>query len=138
MKRKTAMPKPLYAYLYGGATCEDLYAASYNPDHDLSLEHLATPQCAFIATRYSQELINELARDMWAEIEEIYRPNNFNIPGVASWTFEDLEVVTSSRSFESPEDASPLAIQEGTVIEYCLPPVPHPLIQIVVQARRIR
>ena len=133
------MSEPLYVYLYGGATCEDLYAEQDSKNYDLTLELMSSPQCAFVATEYSQELIDELARDMWDEIAELYQPDHDVNPKGIEWTFEDLKVVTSAKVAERPEGfEGPLPVKEATTIEYYLHQTVEPLFQIVVQVRPMR
>ena len=53
-----------HAYLYSGATIEDAYAED-DGRALVSLDAMASPQCGFVALHYSEELIEELAREMW-------------------------------------------------------------------------
>lgn len=119
-----------YAYLYGGATCEDLYTEQDNPTYAQDLGYMASPRCAFVALEYSEQLIEELARDMWDEIAELYEPGT---------TFEDLRTVASSSVAERPEGfEGPLPVKEVIMIEYYLAQTIEPLIKIVVQIRPAR
>ena len=129
-----------YVYLYGGSTCEDVYAEEDDWRNSINLEVMSSPQCAFVALEYSEELIEALARDMWDEISELYQPD----PGPEvhmdlKWEFEDLKVVTSSKVAERPEGfEGPLPVKETIVVDYYLTQTIEPLMKIVVQVRPVR
>lgn len=138
-----------YVFLYGGSTCEDVYAEEDNWRNSINLEAMSSPQCAFVALKYSEELIEALARDMWDEIKEFY--NDPNEPGLFGVDFEALQVVTSSKVCEHTEPKSrekshkseKLPIKEVAVLNYYLPHqiapgALEPLMQIVVQKRPVR
>ena len=128
-----------YIWLYGGATAEDLYAEQDGKNYDLTLELMSSPQCAFAALEYSDELVERLARDMWDEIKEFY--NNEDEPDPSGPDFRALRVVASSKVCKPIEGhTGPLPVTEITVHEYylyCYHTI-EPLMQIIVQKRPVR
>jgi len=128
-----------HAYLYSGATIEDVYAEQDAKAQDLDLELMASPQCGFVALRYSEELIEELAREMWEGISEFYQDDE-DAPGLFPRTFADLRVVISAKVCERPEGfTGTLPVKEVTVLDYYLPLAQtiEPIMKIVVQKRII-
>ena len=127
-----------YVYLYGGSTCEDVYAEEDDWRNSINLEVMSSPQCAFVALEYSEELIEALARDMWDEIKEFY--NDPDEPDLFGVDFETLRVVTSSKVCEPPEghEGEELPVKEVTVLDYYLHQTVEPLMKIVVQVRPVR
>ena len=125
-----------YVYLYSGATCEDVYAEQ-DDRQDLDLEQLAAPQCGFVALTYSDELVRELATEMWEGIKEFYPDGDEDEPGLFPITFDDLRVVTSASVCEHTE---PRSCKEVTVLDYYHPAYNtiEPLMTIVVQMRTVR
>ena len=130
-----------YVYLYSGATCEDVYAEQ-DDRQDLDLEQLATPQCGFVALTYSDELVRELATEMWESIEEFYQDGDEDEPGLFPVTLDSLRVVTSASVCKRPKGfEGPLPVKEVIVLDYYRPPTYNtiePLMKIVVQVRRTR
>jgi len=125
-----------HIWLYGGATAEDLYSEQDGKNYDLTLELMSSPQCAFAALEYSDELVERLARDMWDEIKEFY--NDEDEPDLFGVDFSALRVVTSSKVCEPVEGhVGPLPVIEVTVHEYYLYQTVEPLMQIVVQKRSV-
>jgi len=135
-----------YVYLYSGATCEDVYAEQ-DDRQDLDLEQLAAPKCGFVALTYSDELVRELATEMWESIEEFYQDGDEDEPGLFPVTLDSLRVVTSASVCEHTGPRSrkegfegPLPVKEVTVLDYYHPTYNtiEPLMKIVVQVRRTR
>ena len=130
-----------YVYLYSGATCEDVYAEQ-DDRQDLDLEQLAAPQCWFVALTYSDELVRELATEMWESIEELYQDGDEDEPGLFPVTLDSLRVVTSASVCKRPKGfEGPLPVKEVIVLDYYRPPTYNtiePLMKIVVQVRRTR
>ena len=128
-----------HVWLYGGTTCEDVYAELDDPRASINLEMMASPQCAFVATDYSEHLVNDLARDMWEYIFEGYEdPDEPDLFGSA---FEHLHKVVSSKVCERPEGfEGVLPVTEVTEINYYAETdmeQSDPLMLIVVQKRPI-
>ena len=128
-----------YAYLYSGATCEDVYAEQ-DDRQNLDLEQLAAPQCGFVALTYSDELVRELGIEMWEGIKEFYQDSDEDEPGLFPITFDDLRVVTSASMCEHRGPQSRMPVNEVIVLDYYHPThnTIEPLIKIVVQVHKTR
>jgi len=76
-------------FLYGAATMAEVKAERDNPS--MSLETLATPQCAYIGLEYDYEVVKSIANEMLQELNE------------------DVDELTGS---EDPYDSLPLNLNE--------------------------
>lgn len=129
-----------HVWLYSGATAEDVYAALDDKSTDyINLELMASPQCGFVATEYSETLINELARDMWEYISEFY--DDPDEPSLFPPSLDNLQKVVASKVCERPEGfEGVLPVQEVTEITFYAETdmeQSEPLMLIVVQKRPI-
>jgi hypothetical protein len=124
-----------FIWLYAGATEEDVYAELDNKASDnVNLELMSTPQCAFVAPAYSEELVEILAREMWDEIQGVYEESfDMGMP------FSDLRLITSSQVCERPEGfEGQLPVIEFTLHQYYAGHTIEPIMQIVAQKRHLR
>lgn len=131
-----------HVYAYGGATCEDVYAELDDKASDrTNLELMSSPQCAFISTEYSEELIMDLARDMWEEIAEYYA-GDLDRPFATRAPLEALRMTASSKVCERPPNFDgELPVKEVTIIQFFGEADfsnEEALMQIVVQKRPVR
>lgn len=134
------MSELTHVYTYGGATCEDLYEVE-DQGQLLSLDTLSTPQFAFVSSKYSLDLVMDLARDMWEEIAEFYA-GDLDRPFATRAPLEALRMVASSKVCERPPNFDgELPVKEVTVIQFFGEADfdnREALMQIVVQKRPVR
>lgn len=124
-----------YIWVYAGATCEDVYNELFVKARDrLDLEFMSSPQLAFVAPVYSDDLVQKLALDMWLEIQGLYEESfEYGI------SFHDLTTVKSAQVVERPEGyEGEMPVLEVTIWQYYLMHSVEPLMQIVVQKRPMR
>lgn len=124
-----------HIWVYAGATCEDVYAELDDKASDrTSLDLMSTPQLAFVAPAYSDDLIQKLAMDMWSEIQGAYE-EAFD----CGLSFYDLKAVMSTKVIERPENFDgEMPVLEVTIWQYYLMHSVEPLMQVVVQKRPLR
>lgn len=124
-----------YIWVYAGATCEDVYEALDDKASDrTNLDIMSTPQLAFVATDYSDDLVQKLAMDMWSEIQGVYE-EAFD----CGLSFYDLKAVMSAKVVERPANFDgEMPVLEVTVWQYYLTHTVEPLMQVVVQKRPLR
>ncbi len=122
-----------HIWVYAGATCEEVYAQQEDPvaiDFDL----MASPQLAFVATGYSDDLVQKLALDMWSEIQGAYEESFER--GIS---FHELTAVMSAQVVERPVGFDgEMPVLEVTTWHYYLMHTVEPLMQVVVQKRALR
>lgn len=122
-----------HIWVYAGATCEEVYAQQDDPvaiDFDL----MASPQLAFVAAAYSDDLVQKLAMDMWSEIQDLYE-ESFD-RGIS---FYELTAVMSAKVVERPENFDgEMPVLEVTIWQYYLMHSVEPLMQVTVQKRPLR
>ena len=127
------MPYLPHIWVYAGATCEEVYAQQEDPvaiDFDL----MASPQLAFVAPAYSDDLVQKLAMDMWSEIQGAYEESFER--GIS---FYELTAVMSAQVVERPENFDgEMPVLEITIWHYYLMHTVEPLMQVVIQKRPIR
>ena len=133
------MPYLPHIWVYAGATCEEVYAQQEDPvaiDFDL----MASPQLAFVAPAYSDDLVQKLAMDMWSEIQGDYEESFER--GIS---FYELTAVMSAKVVERPDGfestgRSPveMPVLEVTIWHYYLMHTVEPLMQVVIQKRPLR
>lgn len=134
------MPYLPHIWVYAGATCEDVYAELDAISDRANLDILSSPQLAFVATAYSDDLVQKLAMDMWSEIRGDYEEafergiSFYELTAVLS-----AQVVEHPRGFEST-GRSPveMPVLEIVVWQYFLVHSVEPLMQVVVQKRPLR
>lgn len=126
-----------HIWVYAGATCEDVYAELEATGDRATLDSMSTPQLAFVAPDYSDDLVQKLALDMWSEIQGDYE-EAFD----CGLSFYDLKAVTSAQVIERPRGfestgRSPveMPVLEIVVWQYFLVHSVEPLMQVVVQKR---
>ena len=135
------MPYLPHIWVYAGATCEDVYAELDDKASDrTNLDVMSTPQLAFVAPAYSDDLVQKLAMDMWSEIQGDYEESFER--GIS---FHELTAVMSAQVVERPHGfestgRSPveMPVLEVTIWQYYLTHTVEPLMQVVVQKRPIR
>ena len=92
------MPYLPHIWVYAGATCEDVYAELDDKASDRTdLDLMSTPQLAFVAPAYSDDLVQKLAMDMWSEIQGDYEESFER--GIS---FHELTAVMSAQVVERP------------------------------------
>ena len=124
-----------YIWVYAGATCEDVYAELDDKASDrTNLELMSSPQLAFVAPAYSDDLVQKLALDMWSEIQGAYEESFER--GIS---FHELTAVMSAQVVERPANYDgEMPVLEVTTWQYYLVHSVEPLMQIVVQKRPMR
>ena len=122
-----------HIWVYAGATCEEVYAQQEDPvaiDFDL----MSSPQLAFVAPAYSDDLVQKLAMDMWSEIQGDYE-ESFD-RGIS---FYELTAVMSAKVVERPHGFDgEMPVLEVTIWQYYLMHTVEPLMQVVIQKRPLR
>lgn len=135
------MPYLPHIWVYAGATCEDVYAELDDKASDrTNLDIMSTPQLAFVAPAYSDDLVQKLAMDMWSEIQGDYEESFER--GIS---FHELTAVMSAKVVERPDGfestgRSPveMPVLEVTIWQYYLTHTVEPLMQVVIQKRPFR
>ena len=135
------MPYLPHIWVYAGATCEDVYAELDDKASDrTNLDIMSTPQLAFVAPAYSDDLVQKLAMDMWSEIQGDYEESFER--GIS---FHELTAVMSAQVVERPHGfestgRSPveMPVLEVTIWQYYLMHSVEPLMQVVIQKRPLR
>lgn len=124
-----------HVWAYAGATCEDVYAQLINNASDnVNLELMSSPQLAFVAPAYSDDLVQKLALDMWLKIQGLYEESFER--GIS---FHELTAVMSTQVVERPVNYDgEMPVLEVTTWQYYLVHSVEPLMQIVVQKRPMR
>lgn len=124
-----------YIWVYAGATCEDVYAELDDKASDrTNLDVMSSPQLAFVAPGYSDDLVQKLAIDMWSEIQGEYE-DAFGY----SIGFHDLKAVMSAQVVERPDGFDgEMPVLEVTTWHYYLMHTVEPLMQVVVQKRPLK
>lgn len=123
-----------HIWVYAGATCEDVYAELDATGDRTNLDLMSTPQLAFVAPGYSDDLAQKLAMDMWSEIQGDYE-EAFD----CGLSFYDLKAVMSAKVVERPHGLDgEMPILEVTIWQYFLTHSVEPLMQVVVQKRPLR
>lgn len=129
-----------YIWVYAGATCEDVYAELDATGDRTNLDLMSSPQLAFVATAYSDDLVQKLAMDMWSEIQQLYEESFER--GIS---FYELTAVMSAQVVERPHGfestgRSPMEmpVLEVAVWQYYLMHTVEPLMQVVIQKRPLR
>jgi hypothetical protein len=127
-----------HIWVYAGATCEDVYAELDDKASDhTNLELMSSPQLAFVATGYSDDLVQKLALDMWSEIQDLYDLYEESFERGVS--FHELTAVMSAQVVERPANYDgEMHVLEVTTWQYYLVHSVEPLMQIVVQKRPMR
>lgn len=129
-----------HIWVYAGATCEDVYAELDATGDHTNLDLMSSPQLAFVAPAYSDDLVQKLAMDMWSEIQQLYEESFER--GIS---FYELTAVMSAQVVERPHGfEGEMPVLEVTTWQYffvhtgrtsC---VVEPLMQVVVQKRPLR
>ena len=123
-----------HIWVYAGATCEDVYAELDATGDRTNLDLMSTPQLAFVAPAYSDDLVQKLAMDMWSEIQGDYE-EAFD----CGLSFYNLKAVMSAKVVERPHGFDgEMPILEVTIWQYYLTHSVEPLMQVVVQKRPLR
>ena len=123
-----------HIWVYAGATCEDVYAELDATGDRTNLDLMSTPQLAFVAPGYSDDLVQKLAMDMWSEIQGDYE-EAFD----CGLSFYNLKTVMSAKVVERPHGFDgEMPILEVTIWQYFLTHSVEPLMQVVVQKRPLR
>ena len=124
-----------HIWVYAGATCEDVYAELDDKASDrTNLDIMSTPQLAFVAPAYSDDLVQKLAMDMWSEIQ-CYYEEAFE-RGIS---FYELTAVMSAKVVERPHGfEGEMPVLEVTIWQYYLMHSVEPLMQVVIQKRPLR
>ena len=130
-----------HIWVYAGATCEDVYEALDDKASDrTNLDIMSTPQLAFVAPTYSDDLVQKLAMDMWSEIQGDYEESFGR--GIS---FHELTAVMSAKVVERPDGfestgRSPveMPVLEIAIWHYYLMHTVEPLMQVVIQKRPLR
>ena len=123
-----------HIWVYAGATCEDVYAELDATGDRTNLDLMSTPQLAFVAPAYSDDLVQKLAMDMWSEIQGDYE-EAFD----CGLSFYNLKAVMSAKVVERPHGFDgEMPILEVTIWQYFLTHSVEPLMQVVVQKRPLR
>ncbi|QDP53481.1 MAG: hypothetical protein GOVbin4933_27 [Prokaryotic dsDNA virus sp.] len=134
-----------FVWLYGGATCEDVYDANDTPREYLDLDMMASPQCWRVANELSEAMINEIAAGMFEQLAEYYWDGED--PSLFPPSLNSLQKVVSSKVRESTGPKSceegqtePLEVVEVTKVAYFEETdteQKHPLMLIVIQKRPV-
>ena len=128
------MPYLPHIWVYAGATCEDVYAELDAIGGRTNLDLMSTPQLAFVAPAYSDDLVQKLAMDMWSEIQQLYE-ESFD-RGIS---FHELTAVMSAQVVERPHGFDgEMPVLEVTIWQYYLMHSVEPLMQVVIQKRPLR
>lgn len=129
------MPYLPHIWVYAGATCEDVYAELDDKASDrTNLDIMSTPQLAFVAPAYSDDLVQKLAMDMWSEIQGDYEESFER--GIS---FYELTSVMSAQVVERPDGFDgEMPVLEVTIWQYYLMHTVEPLMQVVIQKRPLR
>lgn len=128
------MPYLPHIWVYAGATCEDVYAELDATGDRTNLDLMSSPQLAFVAPAYSDDLVQKLAMDMWSEIQGDYEESFGR--GIS---FHELTSVMSAKVVERPHEfEGEMPILEVTIWQYYLTHSVEPLMQVVVQKRPLR
>ena len=129
------MPYLPHIWVYAGATCEDVYAELDDKASDrTNLDIMSTPQLAFVAPAYSDDLVQKLAMDMWSEIQGDYEESFGR--GIS---FYELTSVMSAQVIERPDGFDgEMPVLEVTIWHYYLMHTVEPLMQVVIQKRPLR
>lgn len=123
-----------HIWVYAGATCEDVYAELDATGDRTNLDLMSTPQLAFVAPGYSDDLVQKLAMDMWSEIQGDYEESFER--GIS---FYELTAVMSAQVVERPHGFDgEMPVLEVTIWQYYLMHSVEPLMQVVVQKRPLR
>ena len=123
-----------HIWVYAGATCEDVYAELDATGDRTNLDLMSTPQLAFVAPAYSDDLVQKLAMDMWSEIQQLYEESFER--GIS---FYELTAVMSAQVVERPQGFDgEMPVLEVTTWQYFFVHSVEPLIQVVVQKRPLR
>lgn len=124
-----------YIWVYAGATCEDVYAELDDKASDrTNLDIMSTPQLAFVAPAYSDDLVQKLAMDMWSEIQQLYEESFER--GIS---FYELTAVMSAQVVERPQGFDgEMPVLEVTTWQYFFVHSVEPLMQVVIQKRPLR
>ena len=123
-----------HIWVYAGATCEDVYAELDATGDRTNLDLMSTPQLAFVAPGYSDDLVQKLAMDMWSEIQGDYE-EAFD----CGLSFYKLKAVISAKVVERPHGFDgEMPILEVTIWQYYLMHSVEPLMQVVIQKRPLR
>ena len=129
-----------YIWVYAGATCEDVYAELDATGDRTNLDLMSSPQLAFVAPAYSDDLVQKLAMDMWSEIQGDYEESFER--GIS---FYELTAVMSAKVVERPDGFDgEMPVLEVTIWQYYLmhtgrtSGVVEPLMQVVIQKRPLR
>ena len=95
---------------------------------------MSSPQLAFVAPAYSDDLVQKLAMDMWSEIQGSYEESFER--GIS---FYELTSVMSAQVIERPDGFDgEMPVLEVTIWQYFLTHSVEPLMQVVVQKRPLR
>ena len=129
------MPYLPHIWVYAGATCEDVYAELDDKASDrTNLDVMSTPQLAFVAPAYSDDLVQKLAMDMWSEIQGDYEESFER--GIS---FYELTAVMSAQVVERPQGFDgEMPVLEVTTWQYFFVHSVEPLMQVVIQKRPLR
>lgn len=123
-----------HIWVYAGATCEDVYAELDATGDRTNLDLMSTPQLAFVAPAYSDDLVQKLAMDMWSEIQQLYEESFER--GIS---FYELTAVMSAQVVERPQGFDgEMPVLEVTIWQYFFVHSVEPLMQVVVQKRPLR
>ena len=124
-----------HIWVYAGATCEDVYAELDDKASDrTNLDVMSSPQLAFVAPAYSDDLVQKLAMDMWSEIQQLYEESFER--GIS---FYELTAVMSAQVVERPQGFDgEMPVLEVTTWQYFFVHSVEPLMQVVVQKRPLR
>ena len=128
------MPYLPHIWVYAGATCEDVYAELDATGDRTNLDLMSSPQLAFVAPAYSDDLVQKLAMDMWSEIQQLYEESFER--GIS---FYELTSVMSAQVVERPHGFDgEMPVLEVTTWQYFFVHTVEPLMQVVVQKRPLR
>ena len=128
------MPYLPHIWVYAGATCEDVYAELDATGDRTNLDLMSSPQLAFVAPAYSDDLVQKLAMDMWSEIQQLYEESFER--GIS---FYELTAVMSAQVVERPHGfEGEMPVLEVTTWQYFFVHTVEPLMQVVVQKRPLR
>lgn len=128
------MPYLPHIWVYAGATCEDVYAELDATGDRTNLDLMSSPQLAFVAPAYSDDLVQKLAMDMWSEIQGAYEESFER--GIS---FYELTAVMSAKVVERPDGFDgEMPVLEVTTWQYFFVHTVEPLMQVVIQKRPFR
>ncbi len=128
------MPYLPHIWVYAGATCEDVYAELDATGDRTNLDLMSSPQLAFVAPAYSDDLVQKLAMDMWSEIQQLYEESFER--GIS---FYELTAVMSAQVVERPQGFDgEMPVLEVTTWQYFFVHSVEPLMQVTVQKRPLR